>query len=238
MQISMVARSHPRLSYKDQMTATRAEHADLYTRVPIAQPLVQLAGYYVDTPGPDDLINFYGPSRAIPRVSLYKLIGARAAEAMPLLHVKVVVMGIMSVSRGLGQIDKDAYPVPSSKYFMAGTEIHANVVGNLIDKSWLRRLSASAESSVIIYAALFIALIGIALPLEKGAPLALGILAIATYLDYHAFASMNRWFPGLPLVAVIGIIALLIGAVRHNIGIRRFRAYIKRTFGFEMERKA
>jgi hypothetical protein len=226
-----------RLGVRSLIALTSDPAASLYERVPIARALVELAKIDVASPGPRDLINFYGPNRAIKRISLFKVVGPRSDEALRELKGKVVLLGFMSVSRGTGQTDKDSYAVPVSQFPMAGTEIHANIVGNLIDRSWLKRYSKHTEVTDVLLASLLIALVGVACPLERGGPLAAVLLLLGAYLDYHAFAVMGRWIPGLPSVTLIGVMSLLVGAARHNIGVRRFRSYLKRAFGFELEQK-
>jgi CHASE2 domain-containing sensor protein len=234
MQLDMLIAGH--FGVFARLTLDDRPEASLYERVPLARPLVELAQFKVEAPGRFDLINFYGPPQTIPRIPLYRLVGERAGDIREKLQGKVVLFGFLSATRGLVG-NKDAHPIPGSDDLMPGTEIHATIAANLVDRTWLHRYPTEVEVQSIFLAALLLSLCGVALPFEKGAPLVAALVAAATWLSYLAFAHFFVWLPGLPVVAAAALIALLCGAVRHNIGLRRFKGYLKRTFGFELERK-
>jgi CHASE2 domain-containing sensor protein len=159
--------------------------------------LVELAKLDIKAPGPNDLINFYGPAGTFERLPLYRLIGKDTSAARAVLHDKIILLGYQSLSRGRGVTNKDEYDVTVSRSPMFGLEIHANIVGNLIDRSWLRRPSPKVEQMRLFLATLFV--VGLAMHLERTKGVALAVLAgcSSVALDYYILFAHQYWLSGI-----------------------------------------
>jgi len=210
--------------------------ASLFERAPLSRPLVELANYKVDMPGQLDLINFYGPAGTINRIPLYRLVKDDVAAELSKLKDKIVFLGFQSVGRGRGQVDKEEFNISASSRVMFGVEIHANIVGNLIDGSWIKRFSVVNELSIIYLAALLLAVFGIALTPEKSVPIISALLILALAANYYFFTANLLWVPGAGALVAAGVVTMLGSALYHYVIIKSFKKYIKRTFNFEFER--
>ena len=87
-------------------------------------------------PGKGDFINYYGPSGAIPSVSIHEIIKGSDEVLAPLIKDKFVFVGQkLAMSYAAQQTDTFLTPYGVS---MAGVEIHATALSNLLDGSWIR----------------------------------------------------------------------------------------------------
>lgn len=234
MELPMLLRSSN--GVVSDLTFDRKEQASLYDRVPLSRPLVELAKFTIDAPGAADLINYYGPRGTIKRIPLYKLLGEESESYKQLLKGKVILFGFQSIGRGRGQMDKDEFLVSVSSNPMFGVEIHANIVANLIDHSWLRRFTIPTEMSMLYVCALLIAVIGIALTPEKGIPLFISLILVVFLAAYRAFSVNYYWFAGLGALLATAGLTMLGNALYHYIIIKSFKKYIQKTFKFDIER--
>jgi serine/threonine protein kinase len=100
------------------------------------------------TPGPRDLINFYGPVPTIPRFSYHDVIADEHRIPPEAFKDKIVFVGLTLQSR-TGPSQREAFATPYDEG-MFGTEIHATAASNLIKQDWIRRLS-QVEDCVVVF---------------------------------------------------------------------------------------
>lgn len=213
------------------------DNVTLYERVPLARPLTELAGFNVTAPGPFDLINFYGPRATITRVPIHKLIGEVNESIRETIRGKVVLFGQQSLGRERGTADKDEYNVSVSEDPMFGLEIHANIAGNLIDGSWLRRLPVEAEALILFGGAFALALIGVAVSPLKAIPLVATALAASTWLLNFRFVHGFVWLPAFATFLFASAIGLVVGSAIYVARSEAFRKYIRKMFKFQMDKE-
>jgi CHASE2 domain-containing sensor protein len=209
--------------------------ATLYERVPIAKALVELAHLKSDAPGPNDLINFYGPKGTLKRISLYKLLGDDAATFREMLRDKIVLLGYQSIAHGRGPSNKDEYDVPVSNFPMYGLEIHGNIIGNLIDRSWLRRLSEQTESMLLLFSTILMAGSGLRLKPSRGVPLVAGVAFVLLLADYYLFAFRRLWISGIGPFLLAAAATCVVIALYRIASTERFRERMKRALGFDLK---
>ena len=92
----------------------------------------------------DLFINFIGPPRSIKTVSFYQALDPHYHLPNHLFKGKLVFVGLVTHSiLNLQGVGKEQYPIPFSRWGkgqMAGVEIHAHIVSNLIQQTFLRQL--------------------------------------------------------------------------------------------------
>lgn len=220
------------------LTLNTEPSATLFDRVPLAKPLVEFGDYKIALPEPMALINFYGPPGTIARVSMGALLRAEVddEQLVRTLHGKVVLLGYQTIptvdqKRGATEIDKEEFYTSGGWTPMFGVETHATVVGNLMDGSWLRRFSLTAEVGWLLFAGMGFGLISFYFTPERAAVLILGVLASLTLCTYTAFAWYQFWIPGLATLAIVAIVALLVGALYHLGHLERLQSFVRRVFG-------
>lgn len=111
-------------------------------RLPLSKAL-ELAGVTdFGTPGKRDFINFYGPPGTFTRISLYELLKPNQYD----FKDKIVFLGMLSMKKSDVPGSYDVFSTSgafSNLYF--GVEIHATILCNLLDKSYIRGLSQLIE---------------------------------------------------------------------------------------------
>lgn len=217
------------------MSENTSLEATLYERVPIAKALFELGKYDVETPGPDDLINFYGPKGTLNRLPLYKLLSTDASAMREELRDKIVVIGYQSIARGRGPMNKDEFYVSTSEFPMFGLEIHGNIIGNLIDGSWIKRLRPNTDRTLLILGTLLAAGFGIRMKPSRGVPMVIAIAFIVVIVEYELFVTRPLWISGIgSFLAAVFLTVVAIPLYRIG-STERFRNKIKRMLGFDFE---
>lgn len=120
---------------------------------------------------------------------------------------------------------------------MFGLEIHANVVGNLIQHSWLNRAALETERLRLLVAAIAIASLGIFLTPGKSVPAIAVLTSAAIWGAYRSFAVHDYWCSGIGALLAASLVAVFISAFYFVVRTEGFRRYVQRTFQFELERK-
>ncbi len=113
----------------------------------LSEVLNDQSNIIVKEPTSFDMINYYGPPRTISSLPFFKLI--RQDFSPEFFKGKIVLIG-QHLSVGYQVRQADTLPIPLKAY-MAGVEIHATCLGNLIQKNWIYRQSPILESCFIFY---------------------------------------------------------------------------------------
>ena len=157
-------------------------------------------------------VDYYGPPSTIPNVSYYRALN-ETNRATNRFRDKVVFVGARTFTKFAGE-RKDEYRTPYSSWFpehpfMAGVEIQATLLLNLLTEGWLTRLPLAQERWLLLLAGLF-AGAGLTQLRPAFAFLATlaGILA-AMGAAWFAFLGARVWFPWAILVAVQLPLALI-----------------------------
>ena len=169
------------------------------TRVPMTYALQGILPEKQEVPGTDDLINYYGSVAQIPTISFAD---ALKPEFSNILKDKIVLVGKHLPTSFLRDDEKDTFRVPVPGYTMDGVEIHATIVSNLLDRSWIRRSAPEIEIAVL---ACFTSFLSYALMSLRVAPA--GILLLSSQLlwlfgSYFAFRS-GHFVPGVTMMFII-----------------------------------
>jgi adenylate cyclase len=204
-------------------------------RAPIANALVDIGHTPIKgIPGELDFINFYGPHLTIPRMSLSELITGNVDAAINKLRGKIVLIGYQSRNFGKGPGNSDRFPVPVSTFPMYGVEVHATIVNNLIDGSWLKRASPEVE---ILSVALFIFIMvsyALRFPNWKSLTIIIAASFIVLLTTYILFAKYNIWLGGVGATLLATILTVVISGFYFIIARDRFERIAERKLGFRV----
>jgi CHASE2 domain-containing sensor protein len=215
----------------------RADEATLLSRVPISRALTELGGYSLATPGLRDLINFYGAAGAVPRVSLYKLATTPSPEVLNALTDKVVLMGHQSKFFGRGTLSKDEFLTPASSDGTFGVEIHATTVGNLLDRSWLRRADLGVELLVLGILVFSMCAYSLRSPSSLLVGSLWGVVLLLHVAAYLSFSRLYFWMSGLGTLTLVTAAVTAISALYLFRRAEAYKRYLEKTFSFERERE-
>jgi CHASE2 domain-containing sensor protein len=207
----------------------------LFEIVPIAKPLVELAGMNISKPNPGDMTNFYGPAEYLPRLSVHKLIGSSAEDALEQLRGKIVLVGYQSRFFGRGTMAKDEFSTPVSPLGMFGVEIHATIVGNLIDRTWIRGMNHATEVAVVAALVFILAAYLMRAPTPFTLAMVWIVVGAAYIANYLAFAWMYFFFWGFASLLVSASIMTAFSAVYFLIRADSYKRYVDQTISFERE---
>jgi len=141
--------------------AMRVVEKFLGTDLELSGDHVTLAGR--ELPGRTIYINYAGPPRTFPRISLADVVAAAqsgdTAQLHSLMNGKIVLIGSDTFD------DRYASPFYTLHagllYTTAGVEIHANTIHTLLDRSYLMNVSGAARMAALLVAAGITALIAI-----------------------------------------------------------------------------
>jgi adenylate cyclase len=149
------------------------------------------------------IINYHGKEATFPHLSCVKLLEGKLSEAI--FRDKIVLIG----ATALGLYDLRVTPLSSN---MPGVEAQANIIANIVQGDFLRRVEKSTEVMFIAATGLLMVLF---LP-RAGAFLSAGLCfsVLASYLlfTYYLFARYGLWIsaihPGLNIVMTYGAVTI------------------------------
>ncbi len=203
---------------------------------PFVAPLQEFAGLSFLTnsaaPSSNALINFYGEKGTVERVSLHSAIASSAEDSARLFHDKIIVFGFHGVVRQRGQILRDELAVPIGLGdTMFPVELNATIVANLLERSWIERMSLRAELFTVLVGCIVVAGIGIFLFPTRSVPLLLLLLGALTVFAYNLFnAIVPFWISGVAVLWLTAFAGVLCRAAYHAVTVRRATEKLTSTY--------
>jgi len=168
-----------------------------------------------EVPSSADLVRYYGPPGGIPRVSAYQVLSSSVAANESRFKGKVVVIG-NALEAKTGLVTKDTFLTPTSSLLMSGVEIHATVVGNIMQGDWIRRVGAAYE---LLFLSIALVVITVALAGVTpfiGALFSLALIVVWSSCAYCAFLA-GIFLPGVVACAVFTpLIFVVVTLVKHS----------------------
>lgn len=158
------------------------------------------------TPGPRDLINYYGPAPAVRKFSYHDVIANEQRIPPEAFKDKIVFVGLTLQSR-TGPSQREAFISPYDAQVF-GTEIHATATSNLLKGDWIKRLPLTSDGLVvacfavisILLVTLFSGLAGVFVPC--------GFLAVTIGVQLYLF-KLGMFIPAITPI-VLGFLGGLI----------------------------
>lgn len=182
----------------------------------------------VELPGPRDLIRYYGPGRTVPIVSFWEVLQDPLPTTKEVLKDAIVFVGLLMRS-DTGGAQKDSYLSPFGPPMIFGVEVHATIVGNLLDKRWISRPPAGVE--VLAQGALMAGVSFIAL---SATPVVLasivGVCVVVWCLASFLLLGQSVFLAGAATVLVLLPMAVLVSALVSYVTARRAEESLRSAF--------
>lgn len=171
--------------------------------VPMLTVLRKLYRPDLQAPGGFDFINFYGPPNTLTSVSLAELTAPATDVSDSYFRGRLVFIGAVS-EIGVGvEAGKDTFLTSVSHLPMYGVEIHATIAANLIDGSWIRRLSVQAETLAMGLFAFFMAYVVLAAGPIAAVLWTISLAAAWLAFSYVAFVWLFTFVPALTVLLLV-----------------------------------
>jgi CHASE2 domain-containing sensor protein len=204
---------------------------------PLLRPLRELGGYEIKTPSPYSLINFYGPAGTFQFVGIEELVREESrAEAQEKLRDKVVLFGLL---RNQGRIQyedsKDIFFHAHSNGLMFGVEIWANVAANLIEDSYIRRLTPEGEALVLFGFILAVCFCLLFSPGLLNFVVAFGLWLTYGVVTYLAFVHFKLFLPGVFFLGLATTLIAVVGVSFEKLRIYYLRRSVKQDLGLDLK---
>ena len=199
----------------------------------LARALLERRSLAVPVTPPRALIQFYGPARSTPTVSYYQALDPKSFLPPGLFMGRDVIVGFsLQAAPTADQGGGDAFTTPAtvrSGALVAGAEIHATLVANLVAGDWIQAASLSSRLSAIFLAAMLaMALLWSGTRRWHILSLVLG-LAVLPLACWMALRLGRLWLPPLAPMAAFAVTA--VGqTLRDFAAERRLRAGLTRAF--------
>jgi adenylate cyclase len=137
------------------------------------------------------LIRYYGPPGTIPGISVLDLIDNKVSPSM--VKGKVVLVGATSA---VGIYDLRVTPAG----VMPGVEKHANVIGSILRKDFIRKISNLTNTVIVFVSGIAFLLLIVRLKAVSGAILSVAFVAALYGVTHYFFFAKNLWidlsYPG------------------------------------------
>lgn len=210
------------------LTATTRPDASLFERAPIARPLVALGHFDIQPPDPLAHLNYYGPSRHIPTISIADVLRFNRDDLRDAFAGKIVLLGYgLILDRGMATSEEFTVSAPGRRMF--GVEIHATVVGNLLDGSWLRHVSPAPYTIGVAFLVFYTAWTLMTRPPRRALMLVFAAYSLAALGVYLAFSLYKVWIPGLYSVLLAGALQVILMFAFNDATCRNTLAKLRRV---------
>ena len=164
-----------------------------------------------------DFINFYGPPGSIERVYFHEILKEASGLDPEKFQDKYILIGenIALNRKGLAARERsmDTYMTPVKEY-MAGVEIHASSLANILQDSWIRRFTTQYEPFFVFFITSILIFSIVVSKVYLGALMVLFSFVIWSIISYAAFLR-NYYIPGmllftfiLPFIYILSLIRL------------------------------
>lgn len=181
---------------------------ELSTNSPLPREKMPLKASEGTTPGPifqRDLmkINYYGPPGTFRQVALVDVIENNYHAGF--FNDKIVLVGVTAQ----GIVDKLSTPFSQHRNEMAGVEVHANILSNLLDHSFMKNVSGLARWPALVICSLLFFWLFMRFSEKISALIWLLGLTVTTAVVLYLFSAFNYWLgPALFYFAFTYLFAL------------------------------
>ncbi len=206
--------------------------AEGYEPLPIAYALLEPGK---PMPAPQDLINYYGPGGAIPRISALHVLRDSSDVNAARFKDKTVLIGA-ALPVGMGLATKDTFHTPTGSRLFPGVEVHATVVGNIMRGDWIRRLPVSLEFPILNVVVVVLSLVIVRLAPLTASLCTFGALVLWTCSSYLLFT--HKYFvPGVSAFFIVLPCALLVSVISKHTALKTRYQHFQSLLGGEAPRR-
>ncbi|HEV8121611.1 MAG TPA: adenylate/guanylate cyclase domain-containing protein [Candidatus Polarisedimenticolia bacterium] len=205
------------------------------------RPSLALAAYEVATgtasarQGGPRLIDYYGPSRTVPTISLYQALEPDKHLPPGFFKDKIVFVGASLVAAATPAEAKDSFRTPfrgGTRGNTFGVEIHATVAANLLEGRRITAAPPLLAAVMLLLLPVLVTAVFIYLRPVGAAIALLGLELIPVGAAYLAFVRQEIWLP-LVIPAVIQIpVAYVTSVIWYYLTTVREREKIRKAFAF------
>lgn len=160
-------------------------------------------------------INFHGPAGRFTQVSLADV--ARGRYPRQYFRNKIVLVGLTVP----GIVDEISTPFSQARNRMAGVEVHANILNNLLDNSSVRNMADWLRILCLIVVTSVLAIVFLKLTERNAALIWISSLLTSSALAWFLFAAHNLWLPPTAFQASICLVFLTAYLYRLDSAARR-----------------
>jgi len=217
----------------EHITFNPALDLPLSERIPLSPALSEFFDLAV-LPGPFDLINYYGQPGSINRVTLQELIENDLAFTEKKIKERAVFIGFQSAYDSSAIQNTEEFFISASSRPMYGVEVHATIAGNLIDRSWIKRMDPVFTISLVALLSAVMFCILITLPLKKGYLLIFSSLITLTVLNYLLFSWYRIWIGGVATLWLVSVGGIILVAFWTEHSLRKTKKRIEKYWGREI----
>jgi len=205
------------------------------------RPSLALAAYEVATGDASArehgarVIDYYGPSRTVPTVSLYQALEPNESLKPGFFKDKIVFVGASLVAAAVPVEAKDSFRTPyrgGTRGNTFGVEIHATIAANLLEGRRITAAPPLLAAPMLLLLPLLVTLAFIYLRPVGAAFALLGLELIPVGAAYVAFVKGELWLPVVIPSAVQIPVAYATSVVWYYLTTVREREKIRKAFAF------
>jgi len=196
------------------MSINLADSSTFYNRIPLAKSLPEeLFDHSLKPPGEYDLINFYGGPGTIHTVALSDIINHDSLSLEEIFGNKIVFVGFKMTMETPHTVNLDQFEISASHDPMYGVEIHATIIGNLLERSWIHYFDFTYTVGVIFLISALLFIVLVAVPPLTGYLLILILMLVLSVVNYLLFSWGKIWVGGLTTLWLIALSSVLISVL-------------------------
>lgn len=163
------------------------------------------------------LVNYVGPTQTVTTVPFSEVMAMDAARAQETFRNQIVLIGRAPTSIiSLRKLTPDTFATPfftGSKTYLAGVEVHANIVATILEQRFIAPISGTPRALVFLGWGAILGLALVGLPPLLGGLIGLAVSPIPLSAACYLFSRCGFWLPWaaltLQVVVVYGGVLLI-----------------------------
>ncbi len=181
------------------------------------------------------LINYIGPAQTVRTVPFAEALAMGASQARQTFHDKIVLIGQAPLSIiNLRKLAADTFATPfltTSKTYLPGIEVHANIAATILERRFIATMPAAARALLYSAWGAFLGLAMVGLRPLFGGLLGLAASPIPLWTAYRLFTKNLVWLPWAGLTLEVAVVYSGVLLVRYLVT-ERDRAFLRRAFQY------
>lgn len=181
------------------------------------------------------LIYYIGPAQTVRTVPFGEALAMDASQARQTFQDRIVLIGQAPLSIiNLRKLTPDTFATPflqTSKTYLPGIEVHANIVATILERRFIASMPAAARALLYSAWGAFLGLAMVGLRPLFGGLLGLAASPIPLWAAYRLFSRNSVWLPWAGLTLEVAVVYSGVLLVRYLVT-ERDRAFLRRAFRY------
>ncbi len=200
--------------------------------IPLSRSLIEFMGITPAKPSIFDLVNYYGPSGTLTRITAQEVLDSSQVSLSEKLKNKLLIFGRQSVPQpSAAEGDGELFQTPYSEQPLYGAEIHATILANLMESRWLNGMSPAVQAALFYLGGLLGGAVLLGSRRWQNSVWLFSGLMLMVIGSYAVFTVKNVWAPVFPFLLLYATCVMIGASLFRLVLSARFNRLVDQRLG-------